>query len=401
MKVCIIGAGAAGMMAAHTAAKLGHKVILFDKMPRIGKKILATGGGRCNLTNDDCDLVHFHGGNRDFIAGVISEYSEKTVLEEFALMGLKTISKNGYVYPYTEQASSVLDILSLALKYDDVKILTECNITGIEKTEAGFRVNSDKGLFKCDRLILSAGSKASPKTGSDGSGFELAHMLGHTIIKPLPALCALRCEDKYFKSLAGIRCKGRVSIYSDDRILGSDSGEIQLTAYGISGIPVMQVSHLVAKAIDNGEKVTAKLSFLPKEEDEGIREFLEKRMSLNKDKTAEEFFVGLLHKNLAYVILKRYGISCNKTVREFSEKDILNIINGLTGFTVSVNSTNGFDECQVCQGGIDLNEVENTLESKILKGLYFAGEILDVHGDCGGYNLQWAWATGMLAGRLL
>ena len=404
MNVGIIGGGASGMMAAIRAAQNGHSVTILEHMGRVGKKILSTGSGRCNLSNTDMDISHFHGGNQKLISHILDAFSKDDTLSFFSKSGLYTTNKNGYLYPYCEQASSVLDMFLSALKHSNVQIVTDCEILSVKPTNIrnikGFTVSTSMGDYTFDKLILAAGSKAAPKTGSDGSGYMIAKSLGHSILKPLPALCGLKCSEGFFKSLAGIRCKASVSLYANDEFLGCDKGEIQLNKYGISGIPVMQLSYLAAKSLDDKKKVTAQISFMHEFDASSLYGYLKARISSNPDFSAGELFLTILNKNITSVLLKECNISRDLSCSDLSEKQLKLLSDKVTCFKVNIVGTNSFDEAQVCSGGVSLDEVDDNMQSRLVPGLYFAGEILDVNGDCGGYNLQWAFSSGYVAGSL-
>lgn len=422
MNIGIIGGGASGMMAAITAARRGHKVTIIEHNARVGKKILSTGNGRCNYTNVDMSLKHFHGGDKAFIDSVLRAFDQKKTVEFFNELGVFPKEKNGCIYPYSEQASAVLDCLRNEIIRLNIDVETECNtkeiakITDIDAKKmvkaSGnnpvefsqgdvFRVTTDKGIYLFDKLIIAAGSMAQEKTGSDGSGYKLAKLLGHTVRKPLPALCSLKCEESFFKSIAGVRCSASVKLLVDDVEKKADTGELQLTDYGISGIPVFQISYLASRAIEKGLKVSAAIDFMPDAESlDDLYDIITERIRNNSERTMDELLIGLFHKNLCVLFNKAAGIEQKTICGEVRNTDINRLCKIIKNFKVNVVSTNTFDNCQVCSGGIKLDEINNNLQSNIIRGLYFAGEILDVNGDCGGYNLQWAWSSGYVAGCL-
>lgn len=409
MKVGIIGGGASGLMAAISAAKCNHEVTIFEHMQKCGKKLLLTGSGKCNLTNTDMNISHYHGGNPEFAFRIINRFDNNRTLSFFEDLGLMVKERNGYYYPYQDQSSAVLDVLRFKLRNLNVKIITECDVLSVSNNKTGYSVKTSAGDFFVDAVIIAAGSAAAPKSGSNGSGYEIAKSLGHNVIKPLPALTQLRCSEDFFASLAGIRCQGRVTVRVNGTDMASDTGEIQLNNYGISGIPVMQVSHIAAKSLDEGKNVTASICFLPKltrdnaKSVESVSEcvgILKERFSTDRIRTCEESLIGLFNKNLGNCILKRCNIKPGTQAFSLNDKQIEALARMIMNFEVNICAANGFNEAQVCQGGVDITEVSDCLESLLHKNLYFCGEILDVHADCGGYNLQWAWSSGYVAGRL-
>lgn len=399
MKIGIIGGGAAGLVAAITAAEAGHQVTVLEHSSRIGKKILLTGNGRCNLTNTDQDISHFHGGNPDFIQTVLHQCSYADTLSFFTRLGIYTKNKNGCLYPYSEQASAVLEVLRMKLRNLSATILTDCQVKRLKK-DTCFIAETNLGQLQFDKLILATGSKAAEQTGSDGSGYALAKAFGHTIVKPLPALVQLRSEASCFKQLAGIRTQAKLTLYCNDNPAGKEVGELQLTSYGLSGIPTFQLSHLASRALDNGQTVMMQIDFMPDMELPALTAYLKNRAANGPDKKAEELLIGVLHKNLSLLLVKLAGIKADRRIDSFTEQELFKVAKLMKQFRVPVSGTNSFRDAQVCCGGVSSAEISTQLESKLVKGLYFAGELIDVHGDCGGYNLQWAWSSGMAAGRI-
>lgn len=398
--IIVAGAGASGMMAAISAASEGARVILLEHKDRIGKKILSTGNGRCNFTNTFQEPVCYHSENPEFPWKIIEKFNARDVISFFLQLGVYSKNRNGYLYPNSDQASAVLDALRMELERLRVEIRTGIQCREIRPGKKGFTVLTDQGGFRADRVILAAGSKAAPSTGSDGSGYDLAKKLGHRILPVLPALVQLRCKEDYFKSLAGVRAEGSVSVWSGDVCIARDSGEIQLTKYGISGIPVFQVSRYASRLLYEKKEVCAVLDFMPDFSREQFFAFLQARAETRPEKPAEQFLIGLFHRKLSDLWIKTAGISREKKAGTFTEQEIQNLTDQIKNMKVRITGTNSFDQAQVCCGGVDTREVDpETLESLYVPGLYFAGEILDVDGMCGGYNLTFAWASGFVAGK--
>ena len=398
--VAVIGGGASGMMAAVTAASGGAHVILLEHKDRIGKKILSTGNGRCNFTNTHQEPICYHSEDSLFPWKVIEKFNAQAVISFFLQMGVYSKNRNGYIYPNSDQASAVLDAFRMELDRLKVEIRTGIECREIRPGKKGFTILTDQEPVRADRVILCAGSKAAPATGSDGSGYDLAKNLGHRILPVLPALTALKCEEKFFKSIAGVRANGSVSIWSDGECIAKDTGEIQLTDYGISGIPVFQVSRYASKLLYEKKETDAVLDFMPDFTKAQTNAFLRARAQTRPDKSAEMFLIGLFHKKLCDLWIRLSKISRQRKAGELTADEIACLTDLIKDFRVRIRETNSYDKAQVCCGGIDTREVDpETLESVYVPGLYFAGEILDVDGMCGGYNLTFAWASGYAAGR--
>lgn len=399
-KVLIIGGGASGLMAAIMAAREGAEVTILEHMDRVGKKILSTGNGRCNLTNLSLKPEHYRSSQKLFPMKVLDRFSVWDTLSFFDGIGIITRNRNGYIYPNSDQAASVLDALRFETEHLGIKTVLSCQIRSAKKTKNGsFLVESDQGTYQGDCLILATGSKAASVSGSDGSGYELAKAFGHTIIKPLPALVQLRCKGTFFKQLAGVRCEAVVRLVSDGKTLAADEGEVQLTDYGISGIPTFQVSRYASQALDAGRRVNAVLDFFPSKSMEDTRAMLKQRKSMLGYRPSGEFLNGVLNKKLAAVLLKQAGIQPDCSCAQIKDSQLETLTMQIKKFEVPVTATNSFEQAQVCCGGVDTRELRpDTMESKLVKHLFLVGELTDVDGICGGYNLQWAWSTGAVAG---
>lgn len=398
--VAVIGGGASGMMAAVTAASEGARVILLEHKDRIGKKILSTGNGRCNFTNIHQEPICYHSEDPLFPWEVVERFNAQAVISFFFQLGVYSKNRNGYIYPNSDQASAVLDAFRMELDRLKVEIRTGVECREIRPGKKGFTVLTDQGPVRADRVILCAGSKAAPTTGSDGSGYDLAKKLGHRILPVLPSLTALKCEEKFFKSIAGVRANGSVSIWSGGECIAKDTGEIQLTDYGISGIPVFQVSRYASKLLCEKKETDAVLDFMPDFTKTQTDAFLRARAKTRPDKSAEMFLIGLFHKKLCDLWIRLSEIPRQRKAGELTEDEIARLTDLIKEFRVRVRETNPYDKAQVCCGGVDTREVNpETLESVYVPGVYFAGEILDVDGMCGGYNLTFAWASGYVAGK--
>lgn len=400
MRVIVVGGGASGLTAAIFAARSGAKVTILEHQKQVGKKLLVTGNGRCNFSNTDQKLSHYHSEDEERAALSLSQFGCQDAVGFFRELGIYSKNRNGYLYPNSDAASSVVDVLRMECEYLKVKIACQIQIQSIEKKDGIFYVHTPGWTYEGDRLILAAGSKAAAATGSDGSGYALAKGLGHSVVKPYPALVQLLSKEQDLKSLAGIRTDAEVYLYGDGQKLASNRGEIQINANNISGIPVFQISGAAAKAMADGRECKAELDFLPDFSEEQLMIYIKQRIQTCGYKRSADFLTGLFAGKLNEVLCRRSGFSKSLPAGQFTEDDIKILCKHIKHFEIKISGTNGFEHAQCCGGGVSLKEIDPlSMESLLLPGLYFCGEILDVWGDCGGYNLQWAWTSGYLAGR--
>ena len=396
-QVVIIGGGASGLTAAITAARNGKDVTIIEKNNKCGKKLLITGNGKCNFWNQDQNINHYHSSTPDILKNFITKERQNTVLNFFDSLGLVPKIKNGYYYPFSNQASSIQNILLQECQKLNIQIINDVNVEEIIKKDC-FIINPNKENIKTKNIILATGSKAAPKTGSDGSGYDLAKKLGHSIIPPLPSLVQLKGNETYFKNWSGIRCDVIANLYIDNTFAKKELGEIQLTDYGVSGICIFNLSSKAAIALNNHQKVTLKINFMPFTQNP--KQYLKTLNQNAYKKIISELLEGFLHYKLIDIILKKANIKRNIPLNTLSENELNNLIKTLTEFELKINMTHTLDHAQVCSGGVPLTEINSqTLESLKTKNLYFTGEIIDIDGDCGGYNLGWAWMSGIIAGK--
>lgn len=401
--VIIIGAGASGLMAAAAAASKGARVALLEHKDDIGKKILATGNGRCNFTNTDMSVNKFH-GSKALIKNGLSQFNYSDTICFFKELGIPAYDNAGYIYPNSRQAASVVAAFRMELMRLHVDVKTGINITDIKPADdlTGYSIQTDKGSFKSKRLIIACGLTASPKLGSDGSLFRQIEALGHHIQKPLPALCGFSCDGLNFKKITGVRCDATVASVIDGQMTEQNTGELQLADYGISGIPVFQISSLMSRALDKGQRVKVIIDFLPAFSDDELNGYIKDRSITTTDnRSLNEMLNGLLNNKLLLELIHKSGVSPDKKGRLLTDDDCKSLTRSIKHTAVSVKKPRGVEFAQVCAGGIYTKEIDvRTLESKIHPGLYFCGELLDVDGICGGYNLQWAWTSGYIAGEM-
>ena len=399
--VLVIGGGASGLMAAITAARNGAKTIILEHKEKSGKKLLSTGNGKCNYTNDEQGISNYRGDNPDFVVPIFEQFSKKDTISFFEEIGILPKIKNGYYYPASEQASAMLEVLHLEVNYLRVEEYLNCTIKEIRKKNKVYEIGTDFGTFVTKTLIFATGLLAAPKTGSDGSAFQYIEGFGHHFIDIVPALVPLQGKQAYFKSLAGIRADAVITLFVDNAQISRERGELQLTDYGVSGIPIFQLSRYATKALHKGQSVHVLMDFLPDYKTEEVVELLEKRfLKPNQKKTKVECLVGLFQRKLAEVLLKEAGISLDGAPAKVTTYELNNLAHHIKGLRAEIIKSKSYEQAQVCAGGVDTTEIyEQTLESKLSKGVYFAGEVIDIDGRCGGYNLQWAWSSGYVAGK--
>lgn len=397
--VLVIGGGAAGLMSAIVAARQGAIVTVLEHLEKPGKKLLATGNGRCNYSNLVQEKDKYRGRESEFSWTVIQQFPVQGLLQFFEELGIYPKEREGYLYPSSDQATSIVDVLMMEALHLGVKFKTREHVTKIEKQGEDYCVFTETWKYTGEKVILASGSKSYEKLGSDGSGYKLAHLLGHTIIPVLPALVPLKTKESLITKLAGVRNFSQLTLFVDEREVQREEGEVQFTNYGISGIVVFQLSSLAVQALERGEQVAISMDLLPKVSEENVKGFLESRIHTRSDKTLEQSFIGLFHSKIIESLLKKAKLDGKKRCSNVNEKDLEVLSTFCKKWKIPISGSLSFDQAQVCSGGIDSREIDpDTMESRRNKGLYFAGEIIDVDGVCGGYNLQWAWSSGYVAG---
>lgn len=390
--VVIIGGGASGLAAAISAARLGATVTILEKNNKCGKKLLITGNGRCNFWNEDQDIVHYHSCNKDLLAEFLD--NDDYVLKFFDSLGIVYNNKGGCYYPFSNQALTVQNILVTECQRLGVEIIYNFDVFKVEKKDCFF-IN-DK--IKAKKVIVASGSKAASKTGSDGFGYDIALGFGHKITKVLPSLVQLKGDEDFFKKWSGIRVLSEVKLYENGKFIKKEFGELQLTDYGLSGICIFNLSGIVSSGLDKNFKEVVGINFMP-----WTNDALGELKKLDKEsfhKNISEILEGFLNYKLVDIVLKKAGIRRDIYLSNLSKDEMERLLRSLTDFKIDVFSTNSFEKAQVCQGGVSLKEINSkTMESLKVKNLFFIGEVVDIDGDCGGYNLGWAWISGIKAGR--
>ena len=398
-EIAVIGGGASGLMAAITAKKSGKEVIILERKDRILKKVLITGNGRCNITNVNANISNYFGKNISSVENILNRFTPQDTMDFFNGLGIVCNEENrGKVYPLSGQASSVVDALRFEAEKLGIKIETEFYVRKIEKDGFKFRIYSeDRKKIEAGRVIIAAGGQSYPELGSNGSGFELAKELGHSVTKLSPSIVQLKTEKNQVKGLQGIKTDVAVTAYGDNKKICTYDGELLFTDYGISGNVVFNISFVMPLY----KNVEFEIDFMEKFDYNELYEMLKERKRILSHLTMENYFNGMINKKLGQFLSKVSGIEkLSKPVKDLNDSDIRKLCTVLKKYRVKILETTGFKNAQVTAGGVLLDEVNiETLESKIVKGLYFSGEVLDVYGECGGFNLQWAWASGHIAGE--
>ncbi len=399
-KIIVIGGGAAGMMAALSAKENGGEVLILERNDRIGKKLLATGNGRCNYTNKNLTINNYHGNNPKFGLSALSEFNVEKTIEYFERLGITpAVEDNGKVFPLSFQASSMLDVLRYEIENQGIELITEAQVSEIKKKKRFIITLKDKRTFEGDAVILATGGMALPSSGSDGNGYTLCKKLGHTVTEVFPGLVQLKLQSNFLKSIDGVKFIGIAGIYINNKLVLEDMGDILFTSYGISGPPILQLSRTALEYMNNGKNVELRVSIIHTRTQEELFNYLIDRFNLMPKKTVELGLIGLINKRLIIPILKEIDIDKNKNVASLSKDEIRRLSQILIFWSFTVIGSQSWGNAQVTAGGVNTDEIDNqTMESRIVKGLYIIGELLDIDGDCGGFNLQWAWSSGYIAG---
>jgi len=395
----IIGAGATGLCAAITVARSGWKVTLLEQNSKIGKKILVSGNGKCNIDNRYIDNKRFHSQDPKFIEEVLNGYDYKSVESFFTSIGLELIEgKEGKMFPMSLQSSSVVELLEYEAKRVGVQIICDCAVASISKEDDMFIVGTVQGIKTCEKLLLASGSPAAPQLGGSNSGYAFATKMGHTLIPRHPSLVQLCSEETWVKECAGVKVAGSAQLYANGEYITEKKGDLLFTNYGISGLAILDLSREVSIHLANYDYCELNLDLIPELSKEKLTNLLLKRIQEDSDKPLSLWLQGVINKKLIPVILKQSKCKAN-IEKELNRKEINKIVHTIKNLKLSINDTKGFKGAEVATGGINTTEVNpKTMESKLIPNLFFAGEILDVDGDRGGFNFHFAWVTGMKIG---
>lgn len=397
--IVVIGGGASGMSAAITAGRAGRSVLLLEASDRVGRKILATGNGKCNFTHEQVSEASYQTDAPEMLAQVLQQIGTAQVLDFFQSLGMLSKEKNGYYYPQSETASTVLDLLRFALEQTGCRQLCDCYPVSLEKTADGdFSVHCAQGTFLTSKVILACGSPAG--------GFlqkrqplpeQIAGQFGLSFRTNLPALTKCSCREDYFKLLAGVRADASLTLLEQNRRIRQETGEVQFTAQGLSGIPFFQLSGDVAQLLQNGKKPEICICFRPEIPDPEL--FLKKRLDVFGERSIEAFFTGIWQKKITQALCRQAGVSLSARACDCDDHQLQQVISLSSRLSAHPVKMAAIEEAQVCRGGIALQEMNRGLECRKVPGLFCCGELLNVDGICGGYNLHWAWASGMIAGQ--
>lgn len=401
--IVIIGGGASGLLASIIIKKELQEqveVTIFERLDRIGKKILATGNGRCNFSNELLSSRKYN--NPDFVHFLFTRFGYTETVTLFEDLGLVSkVLAEGRTYPVSESASSLLDVIRQEIERLDIKVKLSTEVKKIRSENDQYYLETNNGTYMADYVILATGGKAAPALGSNGSGYNLLKDYKINILKPLPGLVGLKVENNGIKSLDGLRVKGVLSILDKKTkmVYWKEAGEIQFKSDGISGIVTMHCATYLNRRNDGYNKYLLRIDLLPEMNEESLMKYLLHKQSLCNDETIEHLFTGLLHKILGQKIIKDNRLELTTTIHDLTNKEFEKIIKSIKYFEVNIKDTYDFDKAQVTIGGVDVKEVKKeTLELFKLPRVYVTGELLDIDGECGGYNLQWAWTSGYIAG---
>lgn len=401
MRIIIIGGGASGVITALKAKNDNNEVIIIENNDQLLKKLQLTGNGRCNYLNEDYNLSNYTSSDSSRIEQIITEKNIWSVKQFFDNIGLIYKIKNGYYYPFTNQASTVRDILINEINEKDIKVFYKNHVEKIERKDNKFFITTNEREFYSDIVVLATGSYAYPKTGCDGSGYGILKKFGHTIVEPLPALVQLESDFPLSKKWSGVRCDVKLDLIENDEVIAEEEGELQLTDYGLSGICIFNLSNYITRGLYEKKKEVVSINFVPFVETL-IIPWLERYNRKNEFRSIKKLLEGFLNKKIVDVVLETSEIDGNMNYSELSVSEKLKLSKYLTAFPIKITGTKGFDNCQICSGGVKLSEVDlETMESNIVNNLYITGELLDLNGKCGGYNLTTCWISGILAGEAI
>ena len=396
-QVAIIGAGASGLVAAIVAARRGVKVHVYEKNNKIGKKILATGNGRCNVTNQHIELSNYHGSKPSFVNPAINHFNASTCKAFFSELGVELVEgQRGRLYPRSLQSSSIVELLVYECRRLGVEFFLNHEVKSITKKGDGFSLHVEDTSLHVKSVLVATGGLAMPTLGSCDSGYEFAKSFGHSIVPTHPSLVQLVCKED-LKAISGVKVEGSIEVFEDGQNKTHASGDILFTNYGISGSAILDVSRVVSHSLHYKRAISVKIDLLPEYSKEQLKNLLKKRQKYSNGKSVALWLDGFINSKLAKFIEKSLHV---KSADELNNKELTKLVYALKNMTLHVNDTKGFKTAEVTAGGVSTGEINSgTMESKLQRGLFFSGEVVDIDADCGGYNLHWAWASGMSVGH--
>ncbi len=390
------------MIAAIIAARTGADVTVFERNDRVGKKLLATGNGQCNLTNLNCNSSHFHGEDPGFVEDVFKNYTVNDTLNFFDTLGALTVSENdGRIYPRTYQASTILDVLRFEIELCGVTVKTQTPVVSIKKNRSGFVLKTVDNHFTSDAVVIACGSRAAPQLGGTSSGIDLLKGLGHSATVTFPVLVPLKTDFPHSRHLKGTKVLANSTLLINNKMIASEYGEVLFTEYGLSGPPAIQLSILVNSALQQNKIVKYMIDLFPDKTLAELKGHLCKRFTDKPTVPVDTALIGFIHKRLISSILSESGITdLKKNSCNVDDQNSIRIAETVKKWTFTISGSLSWNDAHVSAGGIKTSEFDNTtMESMLVKGLFASGEVFDITGDCGGYNLQWAWSSGVIAGR--
>ena len=400
--VIIVGGGASGLIAAITAARIGLQVGIIERLNRVGKKILVTGNGRCNMTNTEITAQNYHSYDAVPFEKVLERFGYQETEAFFEELGIMPLIEGKKVYPLSEQATSVLDVLRMEIERLGIEVITDTKIVELKKRKKGWKLFDEAGqAFETKEVIVATGGMTNNSLGCDGLGYELLKRCGHTLKTPYPVLVHLLSNTPYCKMMKGTKIKANVQILVRGQLKREEYGEVLFTEDGLSGPPIFQVSQVASLAILEKKETEVRLDLFPDRNEEALVSLMYERITAHPERSIEQLLIGMLHKRVIMPLLKAAKIeSIHRPIEQLEYDEIIRLVNVMKGLRFEIQGTRGYKFAQVTAGGIRTLEINlETMESLKESGLYITGEVMDVVGDCGGYNLQWAWATGFIAGE--
>ena len=403
-EVIVIGAGASGLVTAIVSARRGKKVLVLEKNNKVGKKLLATGNGKCNITNQRPTLERFYSNNPQFLREVFEGYGYQSIKQFFKSIGLELIeAKEGKVFPMSLQASSVVELLVAECEQLGVEIRCEVEVEQVKRVGDAYEIRHTKGVEKTNTLVIASGHLSAPQLGGVDVGVSFAKRLGHSIVKPFPTLVQLTSPMKRLERMAGVKVESRVTLKTVEGRVVQKQGDVLFTSYGISGLAILDISRFVMMELFTKKSIMLTIDLMPKMSQEQLLALMRKSLVKKSSKPLEVWMQGFINKKLIQPILEPLKLQ-NATVGSITSniKELEKIVTKIKNFKFEVNGSKGYKGAEVATGGVDTKEINpKTMESKKHKGLYFTGEVLDVDGDRGGFNLHFAWVCGLRAGENL